>query len=374
LKIENIRIAGFKNLKNLRLDLGKGVNGFWGENGQGKSNLLEAIYVAVKGSSFRPYSHRVDWIPEEGGAVSVDLECRDEVGIPYQCGIFFEPESKTWIWNLNEKKSRVASIAEKIPVVVFSPDDHALIREGPDHRRSFLDSVLVDVCPGYSEVLGRFDKVLKSRNKLLKQYSRDEIQDFTPEMDSWSQTLVIEAEGVALLRREVWPRFQSYFKQVAGPLFEALSGSSQLIFEQDSLDPLGVFNKSNYYQILKAEYRKDLATGWTHRGPHRDDFRTELGGIDARSKASQGQARLLALSLKWTHALWVSQERREIPLFLIDDFSNELDILRRKKLLEMLGQISGQILITGTDSNTILAANFAEYRHFNVKRGEIEPA
>jgi recombinational DNA repair ATPase RecF len=79
----------------------------------------------------------------------------------------------------------------------------------------------------------------------------------------------------------------------------------------------------------------------------------------------------LALSLKWTHAHWVSQERREIPLFLIDDFSNELDTLRRKKLLEMLSKISGQILITGTDSETANAAQFLDYQHFNVKLGEI---
>jgi DNA replication and repair protein RecF len=374
LKIERVRITGFKNLKQLQLELGNGVNGFWGENGQGKSNLLEALYVSVKGESFRPYSHRSDWLPDDGSALSVHLECRDDVGIPYHCEMFHDAASGTWVWRLNDKKARVLSLAEKIPIVVFSPDDHALIREGPDHRRSFLDSVLIDVCPGYAEVLGRFEKTLKSRNRLLKQYQREEVSDFTAEMDSWSRTLAVEAEGVALLRTEVWPRFEGYFRDVAGPLFEALSGSVGLVFEQDSVEKGQIFNKSKYYHILKDEFRKDLATGWTHRGPQRDDFRTELGGIDARSKASQGQARLLALSLKWTHALWVSLERREIPLFLIDDFSNELDILRRKKLLEMLGQISGQILITGTDSNTILSANFAQSRHFNVQRGEISPA
>jgi len=374
LKIESVRIAGFKNLKGLQLELGSGVNGFWGENGQGKSNLLEALYVSVKGTSFRPYSHRADWLPDDATTLLVCVSCRDDIGLLYECEMFYDPTAQSWTWKLNDKKARVPALAEKIPIVVFSPDDHALIREGPDHRRRFLDSVLVDVCPGYSEVLGRFEKVLKSRNRLLKQYQREDISDYTAEMDSWSRTLAVEAEGVAMLRREVWPRFHGYFQQVAGPLFEALSGTVDLHFEQDSVEKSEAFNKVNYYQVLKTEYRKDLATGWTHRGPHRDDFRTEVGGVEARTKASQGQARLLALSLKWTHALWVSLERREIPLFLIDDFSNELDILRRKKLLEMLGQISGQILITGTDSNTILAANFAEYRHFNVKRGEISPA
>lgn len=373
MKIESVRISGFKNLKNLSLELGNGVNGFWGENGQGKSNLLEALYVAVKGSSFRPYSHREDWLPEDGSPLSVQFDCRDDIGLPYRCEMFYEPESKKWVWRFNEKKCKVQVLAEKIPIVVFSPDDHALIREGPENRRGFLDSVLVDVCPGYAEVLSRYEKVLKSRNRLLKQYQREEIWDFTPEMDSWTRLLCVEGEQIARLREEVWPKFEGYFQQVAGPLFLELCGTVSIIFEQDSVGNEKIFTKTKYYQILKDDYRKDLATGWTHRGPHRDDFRTELGGIDARSKASQGQARLLALSLKWTHALWVSLERREIPLFLIDDFSNELDILRRKKLLEMLGQISGQILITGTDSNTILSANFTQARHFTVRRGEISP-
>jgi DNA replication and repair protein RecF len=373
LKIEHVRVVGFKNLKNLSFELGQGVNGFWGENGQGKSNLLEALYATVKGTSFRPYSHRNDWIPDDGASLGVEILCRDDIGIEYLCEVSFESQSKTWAWRLNGKKSRVLSLADKIPIVVFSPDDHVLIREGPENRRNFLDSVLLDVCPGYSEVLGRFDKVLKSRNRLLKQYQRDEVGDYTAEMDSWTRTLVVEAEGLRMLRSEVWPRFHEYFHYVAGPLFQSLATQLSLSFEQDGLEPGQNFNKSTYYQSLKSEYRKDLATGWTHRGPHRDDFRIGLDGSDARSKASQGQARLLALSLKWTHALWVSQERREIPLFLIDDFSNELDILRRKKLLEMLGQISGQILITGTDSNTIHSANFSEYRHFGVQRGTIVP-
>jgi DNA replication and repair protein RecF len=377
-KVERVHISSFKNIKPLTLDLGEGVNGFWGENGQGKSNFLEAIHVAIKGESFRPYSQRQDWFPIDDGQATenlrIELLCRDDQGLEYQCQMLHGYSSSKWHWSLNGKKQKAYILAQKIPLVVFSPDDHSLIRESPEVRRSFLDTVLVDVVPGYAEVKDRFEKSLKNRNKLLKHMVKSEVFEYTAELDSWTHALATEAEGVALLRREVWPRFSEYFQSVVAPLFETLQAPVSLHYERDAILWKEDFNKSKYYQILKDEFRKDLATGWTHRGPHRDDFRIELAGLDARTKASQGQARLLALSLKWTHALWVSSERREIPLFLIDDFSNELDILRRKKLLELLGQISGQILITGTDSNTAKTGDFSKSRNFTVRQGEILPA
>lgn len=371
MKIERVQIHSFKNLRPLTLQLGAGVNGFWGENGQGKSNFLEALYVALKGESFRPYSQRSDWIPYSSHNLRVELVCRDDRGLEYHCLLLYE--NSKWIWHLNGKKQRPLHLAQRIPMVAFSPDDHSLIREGPEVRRRYLDSMFIDVVPGYAEVLDRFEEALKSRNKLIKHQQKSEIFEYTKEIDSWTQALVQEATQLAQIREDVWPKFYEYFQHVASPLFEDMNVKTDLFFERDAINASEKFNKTKYYQILVDSFRKDMATGWTHRGPHRDDFRIELSGLDSRSKASQGQARLLALSLKWTHAHWVSQERREIPLFLIDDFSNELDILRRKKLLEMLGQISGQILITGTDSETAKALKVSDSRHFKVMQGEVIP-
>jgi DNA replication and repair protein RecF len=369
LKIERVHISAFKNLRPLTLKLGAGVNGFWGENGQGKSNFLEALYVTVKGESFRPYSQRSDWMPTGENGALVEILCRDDRGLEYHCRVSFS--GSKWEWHLNGKKQSPLHLAQRIPIVVFSPDDHSLIRESPEVRRRFLDTLFVDVIPGYAEVLERFEHALKNRNRLIKQQQKSEVFDYTTEMDSWTLALAREGAQLASLREEVWGNFHKYFYQVATPLFSDMNLGVDLFFERDSIDFREKFDKSKYYQILKNSFPMDMATGWTHRGPHRDDFRIELAGLDSRTKASQGQARLLALSLKWTHAHWVSQERREIPLFLIDDFSNELDTLRRKKLLEMLSKISGQILITGTDSETANAAQFLDYQHFNVKLGEI---
>jgi len=376
-KIERIHISGFKNLEDQVLEMGSGFNGFWGENGMGKSNLLEALFVLAKGKSFRPYSSRNDWIPESGKDLFVEARFRDSFNLEYDLRMH-KRESGRIQWSMNGKTCKLSELSEKVPLVVFSPDDHSLVRGSPDYRREYLDSLLTDVCPGYAEILSRFEKSLKSRNKLLKALQKSERFEYTTELDTWTRSLAQEAWGLWSLRRELWPKFSQYFQSVVIPLFEGLNPSIQIYYEFDeSLEKVvdETEFKNKYYHILKDNFRVDLATGWTHKGPHRDDFKVEISGLDARSKSSQGQARLLALSLRWTHALWVAEERQEIPLFLIDDFSNELDILRRKKLLDLLGQISGQILVTGTDSSTISEAakraDFGDYSAFEVARGKI---
>ncbi len=377
MKIETIHISGFKNLEDQVLNLGNAFNGFWGENGMGKSNLLEALFVLAKGKSFRPYSNRSDWHPESGKNLLIEARFRDSINLEYDLQLKTTSTGRVH-WSLNGKSVPVSIIAEKIPLVVFSPDDHSLIRGGPELRRDYLDLLLTDVCPGYAEVLARFEKSLKSRNKLLKLLQKSERFEFSTELETWTKSLAKEAVSLWSLRKELWPKFNQYFQKVTEPLFEGLASKLKILYEHEIFlneSPQVKDLENKYYQIVKDNFQIDFATGWTHKGPHRDDFKIEFSGLDARAKASQGQARLMALSLRWCHALWVAQERQEIPLFLIDDFSNELDTLRRKKLLDLLGQISGQILVTGTDSSTISEAvkhaDFGEYSAYEVVCGKI---
>lgn len=371
MKITRLHVSGFKNIEPLTITFENGLSAFWGDNGMGKTNLLESLFVLAKGRSFRPYSHRQDWYPENGRNLGVEAIFQDSFDLEYHAQLHLKAPNKP-VWLLNGKKVHRSVLSEKIPLVVFSPDDHNLIRGGPESRREYLDQVFEDVCPGYSEVLSRYGDALKSRNKLLKSYQRNEVFEFTHEMNTWTRSLAEEAHQLSSLRRELWPYFSEHFQSLSRSLFEGLVDKIDL-FSEFALES---GNKEEYFQILKDSYRVDLATGWTHKGPHRDDFRIELNGLDARAKASQGQARLLALSLRWCHALWVAQERGEIPLFLIDDFSNELDILRRKKLLDLMGQISGQTLITGTDKNLIKTSGasdfFTDFQSFKVRDGKIE--
>jgi len=266
--------------------------------------------------------------------------------------------------------------------VGFAPDDHVRTRGAPEVRRRFLVEVFTDACPGYAEVLARYEKALKSRNRILKQMKRHEEHETlstglstglsTAELESWTGVLATAAVQLSQLKDEVWPRFAEHFLDHSRRLFDETGLELSLRFAADRPKVEGRASQAaDFIDVYRKSWTVDKATGWTHRGPHRDDFVIELSGLSGRSKASQGQARLLALGLKWAHASWVQQERGEIPLFLIDDFSNELDGLRRKKLLEILAGIPGQVFITGTDSGSVDSGVFSEYRHYEVLNGQI---
>ncbi len=369
MKVKSLRIAGFKNLSGVALEPASRINGFWGSNGQGKSNLLEALYATLKGRSFRPYSSRADWVPSTlSTPLAVFAELEDQAGHRYECAMRSEGDGKLSHF-LNEKHTQAWRLAQKMPVVVFSPDDHSLVRESPEHRRDFMDEVFTDVCPGYAEVHARYEKALKSRNRVLKMLLQTENRGGSTELVSWTAVLAQAAVELCDLKSEVWPAFREEFLGVARELFEGTETQVGVDFEGSR--PFGGAKHHDFIELFRLNEAVDRATGWTHKGPHRDDFRMHLAGLDSRAKSSQGQARLLALALRWSHARWVQRERGEIPLFLIDDFSNELDGLRRKKLLEILSGIPGQVFITGTDSNNVDRSHFAEDRHYSVDRGKV---
>ncbi len=369
MKVQSLRIVGFKNLSGVALEPASRINGFWGSNGQGKSNLLEALYATLKGRSFRPYSGRADWVPATlSTPLAVFAALEDQSGHRYECSMRIEADGKLSHF-LNEKRTLAWRLAEKMPVVVFSPDDHSLVRESPEHRREFLDEVFADVCPGYAEVHSRFEKALKSRNRVLKMLLQAENRGVSSELDTWTTVLAQAAVELCDLKAEVWPAFREEFLQVTRELFEGTETVTGVDFE-GSRPPTGS-KATDFIELFRMNEAVDRATGWTHKGPQRDDFRMHLDGLDSRTKSSQGQARLLALALRWSHARWVQRERGEIPLFLIDDFSNELDGLRRRKLLEILSGIPGQVFITGTDPNNVDQSHFASDRHYSVDRGTV---
>jgi DNA replication and repair protein RecF len=272
-----------------------------------------------------------------------------------------------WEFFLNDKKVSPTKLREYIPVVAFSPDDHSLIRGTAEYRRDFLDEVFTDICPGYAEVSERFEKTLKSRNRILKQVSRNESSK--EELATWTSLLAKTGSELNALRREVWDPLKNRFLKLGQELFLDMELNASISFLPDYGENFEVPSETLLFELIEADLTKDLATGWTHRGPQRDDFMIKLSGNDARSTASQGQARICALLLKWMHADWVLQDRGEIPLFIIDDLSSELDLQRRKKLLELMHSIKGQIFVSTTEPSLVDSVAFSEYTKVLVNQG-----
>ena len=379
MRISSLVIHRFRNLSDISLEVSPLFNGFWGQNGQGKSNLIEAVFVALKGRSFRPYANKQDWIPNEQNTLALKLWTTNDENIQHECKIEYTVD-KGWKTFLDGKKISTNKLKNFFPVIVFSPDDHLIIRGSPEVRRNFLDNLFGDVCPGYVEVLHHFEKTLSSRNKILKKskemFGRAKKLDhgLQQELQSWDQVFVNKAAELTQLRIVLFRELRQYFRDslvsmapdlATGIHMELLSELAQ------SCEADGQNYQDKMQQLLEDSLMLDCITGWTHKGPHRDDLGLELQGAKARAQSSQGQARLLALALKWTHFKWLKSIRNETPVFMLDDLSSELDARRRKSLIEYIKETSGQVFVTGTDATIIENYGLNFDKNFELKQGKI---
>lgn len=360
MKISSVVVHNFRNIEKAELTLSPVLNVFWGNNAQGKTSLLESLYVGISGKSFRSYSPKKDWVMNGQSSSSLVLNLADRRGFEAQVELCTN-DGKKWNSLINGKKASHHQIRNRVPIVAFSPEDHVLIRGSSDERRSFLDDLLSDVCPGYLEALERFHRALKQRNQALKSSDRESI-------GVWNQLLADSGVELAVLRKGMWEEFVTRFHEVAMGLFSETPFQLDLKW-RPNLEFEEISSKEAYLDVLEKGLVVDLALGWTRRGPHRDDFSLEIDGQDSRGQASQGQARLLALGLKWLHSEWLRRARKEPPIFIIDDFSSELDEDRRRTLIRQIRDLEAQIFVSSTDASTVDLALFSDYTHYYVFKG-----
>lgn len=368
MRVERLRLRGFRNLKDLTLEPSPRLNWILGENGQGKTNLLEAIYAGARAKSFRPYASRADWIARDranGATTSVFMDFTDGRLNQFSTEI---RHGETWQILLNEKRANPQRVRSLVPIVAFSPDDHALLRGEPELRRDYLDEVLCDVAPGYVESTDRYAEALKSRNRVLRGLRERGQRVASAELEAWTDTLARAGVEVMVSRRELMPRLSSVFEVFASRLLRSDAAEPRLKLVENYS---GADDVKSLGQAIRAQLFKDLDTGWTHAGPHRDDLLVEISGMPAKGAASQGQSRLLALALKWAHAAWVHEERRDPPIILVDDFSSEVDASRRAGLLNILQETQGQVFITGTELSKVDSGGVSDYKILTVHAGDL---
>jgi len=380
-RIEELTVKAYRNISETNVIPSERLNFFVGPNGQGKTNLLEAIFFAIRGKSFRPYAHRGEIVPmnqnypqaPEVSGTNVHLALKNSKNFPLDVQMRVSDRGRNEFF-LNEKRRPSGEIAEYVPVVCFSPDDHQIIRGSPEARRGYLDDVFTDICPGYSEILSRFEKTLKSRNGILKTMRDDAYRGpMLGELKTWTEVYVNEAMELHGLRAELWPRFNERFQRNSEELFPA---DLQPIVLKPLWDIVihDAVGHRELFSLLAESLERDIATGWTHRGPGRDDFSILTRGVeDSRTFASQGQARLLALTLKWLQAEWIREERQEIPIVLVDDFSSELDPGRRGRLLDYIETQKAQVFISSTERSLVDSGAFSDYKIWDCSAGKFNP-
>lgn len=336
MNILRLRYLNYRNLQPGEIVPVNGINVIYGKNAQGKTNLLEAMWLFTGGRSFRG-SKDSDLIGYEAQRAELNLaffsEEREQTA---QIRI----ENARRSASLNEvPKKAVSELIGKFCAVIFSPEHLSLVREGPSFRRNFIDSALCQIKPSYAVLLSRYNHTLVQRNALLKDIPRH--SELADTLDIWDEKLI--RYGEEMIRGRM-----NYINQINEPAQNIYAG----ICENKEKITLS-YQKSteNLEQALKKARREDIYSGHTSAGPHRDDLEITIDGQSARVFGSQGQKRSAVLALKLAEAEVLHHRTGEKPVVFLDDVMSELDSGRQNYLLNHLDNF--QVFITCCEPDAI---------------------
>ncbi len=335
--VESIELRDYRNYETLRLKLSPGTNIFFGDNAQGKSNLLEAIFMASTSKSYRMSQDR-DLIRFGTEEAHIKMSIRRR-GVPSRIDMHLKKNRSKGIAIDEIPIRRASELFGLVNVVCFSPEDLGLIKEGPALRRRFLDMELCQLDKIYLYNLSRYNRTINQRNKLLKDIAlRPQLQDT---LSVWDEELV--TYGTKLM--ELRAAFIAQLGEIISPIHERLTGGREQLrisYEMHTAP-------ENYRDTLLRLRESELKQRITLAGPHKDDIRFSVDERDIRKFGSQGQQRTAALALKLSEIEIVKKLIHDQPILLLDDVLSELDSKRQTYLLEMLDQTQNIITCTGLD-------------------------
>ena len=356
--IDSIDLKNYRNYEELHIDLNSGTNILYGDNAQGKTNILESAYVCCTSKSHRNARDReMIRFGQDEAHIKLMVNRR---GVPHRIDMHLKKNRPKGIAVNGVPIRRASELFGMANLVCFSPEDLNIIKNGPSERRRFLDLELCQLNKLYVHSLVQYNKVLLQRNRLLKDIS------FKPEYESmlevWDGQLVRYGIEVIRARRE----FTGQLGAIIEEIHSGLSGGSEKIrvsYEPDT-------DEAELEAVTAKNHSQDIRQKTTVAGPHRDDLSFMVNEIDIRRFGSQGQQRTAALSLKLSELALVKQLSKDDPVLLLDDVLSELDSSRQDHLLSAIQGI--QTLITCTGLEDLIDRRFQMDRIFRVYQGTVE--
>lgn len=363
MRIDTIKLRDFRNYTYVEMQPHPGVNLLFGQNGSGKTNLLEAIHYCALGRSHRTSLDReVVRKGAEAGACGVTVQRADgrcEVSVKLTPG---EPRKKQ-VFIDRKRALRLSQLMGRVQCVIFSPEDLQLVREGPTIRRRYVDMLLSQLSPGYFIALQQYQKALEQRNAILRDAKKTgRLQ--ADMMEVFEQAMAQPCEIIIPLRRRMIAKVAS----IAGSKYDAISGreGEHFTMSYDACLKEDGCIAQQMRERLKQSRQEDVLRGVTCFGIHREDIALYLNGREMKLFASQGQVRTAALSMKLSQMEIFQQETGERPILLLDDVMSELDMTRRKHLLEEIQNT--QTFVTCTDESDLEGCH--ERRSYRVSLAE----
>ena len=344
--IKSISFENYRNLKTAKIFPSKGINVICGDNAQGKTNIVECLWLFTGGRSFRgSKDNELTTFGAQSSKIKISFNSRER---DQTLEILIKNNKRTAILN-DVPKSYMSQIVGSFCAVVFSPDHLTLIKNGPDERRSFIDAALCQIKPSYTTHLGRYKRIINERNSLLKDIPKHrELEDT---LDIWNERLANEGALIAAERLE----YTEKLKESSLKFYKGISDGKEeleIIYKSSFGGKNGMTKeelKSNMLSSLSKRQSDDIYCGFTSIGIHRDDISIKINSREARSFGSQGQQRSAVLSMKLAEAEILANEKGEAPVILLDDVLSELDSSRQNYLLNKLEGL--QVFITCCETN-----------------------
>jgi len=362
--LRELNILNYKNIADARLSFSNKLNCFVGLNGQGKTNVLDAIYLlSFTKSAFsvidsQNITHEADMAMVQGVY---------DTGETISCGI--KRGQRKQFRNGSKDYVRLVEHIGHIPLVLISPEDAELIVEGSDERRRFMDVVIAQKDKLYLEALTSYNAVLKQRNALLKQYA--EAQEVPSDLfDVLEEQMVPYAEYIYDRRSAFIQSFVPVFQN----MYDEISGGGETV----GLEYVSQLQDRDIREALQRTRKRDLILGWTSQGVHKDELQMMLGDYPLKRVGSQGQQKSYLLAMKFAQAVYLASlsndgENKTLPILLLDDIFDKLDSERVERIIRLVrGEAFGQIFITDTDRQhlTELLSN-QDAKIFVVSSGQI---
>lgn len=362
--ITGLKFSNFRNLENNHISFGDKMNVIVGDNGQGKTNLLECIWMFNGVRSFRGAKDR-DLVQFGKKSAKIEIEFFSEERDQTARIDFVNHKREAYINEI--KKPAPSHLMGKITSIVFSPEHLSLVKDGPNVRRKFIDSAICQVKPKYSVYLAKYNRILNQRNALLKDIAN--YSELADTLEIWDRELAVNG-GVIISERL---KYIASLSELAGEYHSGISENKEKleILYKNRYSPETLVSEiaSDFFDLLSTHRKDDLMLRYTTKGPHRDDIEININGRSARQYASQGQQRSAVLSLKLAEASLVDILTGENAVILLDDVLSELDKERQSFLLNKIQ--SRQVFITCCDYSA--EALLESGRMFVVENGNVIP-
>tara|TARA_Y100000034_G_scaffold114236_1_gene150144 strand:- start:2774 stop:3868 length:1095 start_codon:yes stop_codon:yes gene_type:complete len=361
MSLSHLSLNNFRNIEALTLEPVNGINIIYGENGSGKTSLLEAIYFLSHGKSFRTAKHKNIIQHQQDKFVIHGRKALHDLSIPI--GISKNQAGETSLKIQGKTSRKISELAQLVPVQVITPESYSLFFGGPKERRKFLDLGLFHVEHDFFYLWQSFNKVLKQRNALLKSKPRD----YFEQIKFWDKEFVRLAEQINNLRIAYISRFKQQF-------FDKMCAELTLVSDLEINFHAGWKESETLSEALEQSFERDAKQGFTSKGPHKADFSFSVSGNSVENTFSRGQLKLLLYALKVTQNSLIESETDKQSILLIDDLPSELGEDTKDKVGQLLTHCDSQLFISSILSESISAVvepMQRELKMFHVKHGNL---